>query len=558
MIPEGESQDGDTAADLRAAMDALLATDLTGLSDTALVDVMREVESVRCRMAALSHRIIAEVEARHLWERAGAKGMRGYLIDVLRLSAAEAGARVRASASLRPRSFCGEPGPALLPTTAALQAESVVSPEHARVIMRVMDRIPNAVPVATQGEAEQQLAHAASQMPPECVTKVGHVLLSCLDPDGVLTNDDDRARRRELWIGKQRVDGMSEIKGVLDPQLRALLDVVLAKWARPGMCNPEDPDSPRMGPGAVDKDTVEAAARRDRRSAGQRNHDALKAFLAAGGGPENLGSHRGVPVSVVLTMSVTDLHAGTGYAHTASGSVMSIPDALRMAEGSYPLLMLFDGKGLPLHLGRGKYRLASPWQRLACIAADRGCTRPGCEAPATLCAVHHMVPWLRGGRTDIDNLTLVCDRCHAQIPEDVEDPTGWATLGRASGSESGSNSIGNGSIGGGGNSSSFGNSISGGNRGGGVGSGRYPGRVVWTPPTRIDPARAPRVNLHHHPEQWLTEPPTGHGSDHPDRPGHCHRDHRTADRRPTGPHDRPSTDHRTHRPNPSRGDHLRQ
>ncbi|WP_306359030.1 DUF222 domain-containing protein, partial [Nocardia sp. CC213A] len=283
----------------------------------------------------------------------------------------------------------GEPGPALLPTTATLQAEGVVSPEHARVIMRVMDRIPNAVPVETQAEAEQQLARAASQMPPEYVSKVGHVLLSCLDPDGVLTSDDDRARRRELWVGKQRVDGMSEIKGVLDPQLRALLDVVLAKWARPGMCNPEDPYSPRMGPAAVDKDTVEAAARRDRRSAGQRNHDAVKAFLAAGGGPENLGSHRGVPVSVVLTMSVTDLQAGAGYAHTASGSVMSVRDALRMAEGSYPLLMLFDGKGLPLHLGRGKYRLASSWQRLACIAADRGCTRPGCEAPATMCAVHH-------------------------------------------------------------------------------------------------------------------------------------------------------------------------
>ncbi|MBF6240882.1 DUF222 domain-containing protein, partial [Nocardia otitidiscaviarum] len=191
MIPEGEMRGGDTAAGVSAAMDALLATDLTGLSDTALVDVMREVESVRCRMAALSHRMIAEVEARHLWERAGAKGMRGYLIDVLRLSAAEAGARVRASESLRPRAFCGEPGPALLPTTAALQAEGTISPEHARVIMRVMDRIPNAVPAQTQAEAEQQLAHAASQMPPEYVSKVGHVLLSCLDPDGVLTSDDD-------------------------------------------------------------------------------------------------------------------------------------------------------------------------------------------------------------------------------------------------------------------------------------------------------------------------------------------------------------------------------
>ncbi|WP_306371978.1 HNH endonuclease signature motif containing protein [Nocardia sp. CC216A] len=513
MNPEGDIAGGDSAAGLSAAMDTLLATDLTGLSDSDLVAVMREVESVRCRMAALSHRMIAEIEDRHLWQRAGAKGTRGFLIDVLRLSAAEAGARVRASMLLRPRMFCGDPTPALLPTTAALQAEGVVSPEHARVIMRVMDRIPHAVPVARQAEAERQLAEAATQMPPEYVTKVGHVLLTCLDPDGVLTNDDDRARRRELVVGKQRVDGMSEIRGVLDPQLRALLDVVLAKWARPGMCNPEDPDSPRMGPGVIDQDTMEGAARRDRRTAGQRHHDALKAFLAAGGGPEQLGQHRGVPVSVILTLSVTDLQAGSGYAHTASGSVMSIPDALRMAEGSYPLLMLFDGQGLPLHLGRGKYRLASSWQRLACIAADRGCTRPGCEAPATMCAAHHMIPWLRGGRTDIDNLTLVCDRCHAQIAEDAEDPTGWATLGRngrISGTDNGTGSgdIGVGGIGSGG--------IGVGGRSAGVGSGRYPGRVVWAPPTRIHPARAPRVNLHHHPRQWLTEhhgprPGTGRG-----------------------------------------------
>ncbi|WP_324189260.1 HNH endonuclease signature motif containing protein, partial [Nocardia otitidiscaviarum] len=174
--------------------------------------------------------------------------------------------------------------------------------------------------------------------------------------------------------------------------------------------------------------------------------------------------------------------------------------------------MLFDGKGLPLHLGRGRYRLASSWQRLACIAADRGCTRPGCEAPATMCAVHHMVPWLRGGRTDIENLTLVCDRCHAQIPEDGDDPTGWATLGRGGyshgiaggnssngGNSSGSDGNRGGNIGGGDRSGGIGI----GNRGGGVGSGRYPGRVVWAPPTRIDPGRVPRVNLHHHPEQWL-------------------------------------------------------
>ena len=33
---------------------------------------------------------------------------------------------------------------------------------------------------------------------------------------------------------------MSEIRGRVDPETRAALDAVFAKWAAPGMCNPDD------------------------------------------------------------------------------------------------------------------------------------------------------------------------------------------------------------------------------------------------------------------------------------------------------------------------------
>ena len=33
---------------------------------------------------------------------------------------------------------------------------------------------------------------------------------------------------------------MSDIRGRLDPEARAALDAVFAKWAAPGMCNPDD------------------------------------------------------------------------------------------------------------------------------------------------------------------------------------------------------------------------------------------------------------------------------------------------------------------------------
>ena len=32
---------------------------------------------------------------------------------------------------------------------------------------------------------------------------------------------------------------MSKINGLLDPEARATLDAVLAKWGAPGMCNPD-------------------------------------------------------------------------------------------------------------------------------------------------------------------------------------------------------------------------------------------------------------------------------------------------------------------------------
>ena len=66
-------------------------------------------------------------------------------------------------------------------------------------------------------------------------------LRALLDQDGAAPNDAERARRRHLIVGRQGIDGTSEIRGLLDPEARATLDAVLAKWAAPGMGNPDDP-----------------------------------------------------------------------------------------------------------------------------------------------------------------------------------------------------------------------------------------------------------------------------------------------------------------------------
>ena len=45
---------------------------------------------------------------------------------------------------------------------------------------------------------------------------------------------------------------------------------------------------------------------------------------------------------------------------------------------------------------------------MALVARDAGCSFPGCTQPASRCDRHHIVDWILGGLTDLDNLTLLC------------------------------------------------------------------------------------------------------------------------------------------------------
>ena len=74
--------------------------------------------------------------------------------------------------------------------------------------------------------------------------------------------------------------------------------------------------------------------------------------------------------------------------------------------------IIFDGRGVPLHHGR-RTRTVSPQQWRALVARDRGCVI--CGAAPSLCQAHHVRYWMLGGRTDIDNLALVCHQHHRWI-----------------------------------------------------------------------------------------------------------------------------------------------
>ena len=82
----------------------------------------------------------------------------------------------------------------------------------------------------------------------------------------------------------------------------------------------------------------------------------MRATLMSG----ELGTHRGLPVTIVATVELEDLHNRTGVAHTGGGSVLPINDVLRMAAHAYNYLLVFDkARRCELYRGRDS-RLATP------------------------------------------------------------------------------------------------------------------------------------------------------------------------------------------------------
>jgi hypothetical protein len=78
--------------------------------------------------------------------------------------------------------------------------------------------------------------------------------------------------------------------------------------------------------------------------------------------------------------------------------------------------VLFDAESAVIDVGRAKRSVEGPVRR-ALEARDGGCAWPGCQRPAKRCAAHHIVHWAHGGRTDLDNLVLLCHHHHTLVHE---------------------------------------------------------------------------------------------------------------------------------------------
>nr|WP_084223264.1 HNH endonuclease signature motif containing protein [Mycolicibacterium holsaticum] len=436
---------------LDSAFDSVLGLQFDVMTDAEKLALTVRLERNMRRAPAVGHRLLSALAAEADPRALGGTSLADVLSTTLRISKKAANQRIKDADRLGPRhALTGEPLDPKLPNVAAAQQRGEVGDEHVRVITKFFDKLPSYIPADLCDEMEAHLADLASGLGPEQLRKSAEKLAYLANQDGDPPTDDERARKREFNIHEQDRDGMSRVSGYLDPEARAILEAGFAKYAAPGMCNPDD-ETPCVE-GEPDADAKAA----DLRSAGQRRHDALKALGRAMLASGQLGQHNGLPATIIVSTTLQELESGAGHAVTAGGSLLPMSDLIRLASHAYHYLVVFDKHTQEaLYLGRTK-RFASPGQRIVLHAKDRGCSRPGCTVPGYWCQVHHVDGWAADdGHTDVDKLTFACG------PDNRLVETGnWTTRKRAD------------------------------------------GRTEWIPPPHLDTGQR-RVNDYHFPERYL-------------------------------------------------------
>jgi hypothetical protein len=376
---------------LDAALDVADKTDADGLTNAERIALLERREAWRRRLPAGEHVLLSELAYAPVEEIGGRAAH--VLADRLRIYRSDAKRRIEEAFELGPRrAMTGEPLAPKLEATAAGQRAGIIGAEHVAIIRDFLARLPCFIDEATRVQAEATLASVAASYRPDELKRFADWYTTVLHPDGDFT-DEHRALRRAITLGRQGKDGMSKLTGWLDPQLRCGLDAVLAKLAAPGMGNPAD-DNP-----TIDGEPPPEAVDADERSAAQRNHDALNTIVRSTLMSGELGSHQGLPVSIVATVELKDLQAKAGRARTGGGSWLPTTDLIRMAAHADNYLLIMD-KAKPLQLYQGRStRLATPAQRLVLYALERGCSHPGCDIPTSWCQAHHATKdWSKGGK----------------------------------------------------------------------------------------------------------------------------------------------------------------
>jgi hypothetical protein len=205
--------------------------------------------------------------------------------------------------------------------------------------------------------------------------------------------DAQQLRDRRYLNVSPTLGNLVRIDGQLDPEAGQTLLTALRSITDPQQLDPTDTRTP-----------------------GQRRADALTQMcadhLASGKSPISGGFRPQVTVTASYE-TLLGLLDGTGCETEDCG--LLTPGIVRkiLCDAEVTPVVL-GGGSLPLDIGRSS-RTIPWWIRNLLNLRDKGCVIPGCQSRPRYCDAHHVIHWLHGGPTCLENLCLLCARHHTMV-----------------------------------------------------------------------------------------------------------------------------------------------
>ena len=266
-----------------------------------------------------------------------------------------------------------------LPRTREAWRRGDISPDNARILAAAHRREP-----INEDELVEQ---AKSQSPDRFARTVRRHQQQRAQDNGVKRLEHQQ-KQRFAHLKTSLDDGMVVLYGRFDPITGAKIKTVLSHTMN-RLWREEDP--------------------RQRATPGQRMADALELLLIHPG-KDNKARYQGVRLLVMADYDTIGQQLRNG--RLGDGTPISAGTLRQLACDAQILPAIFQGGSQPLDVGRAR-RAANGTQRAALVARDKHCI--GCGTQPDWCQAHHIVHWQHGGPTNLDNLTLLCSRCHHKV-----------------------------------------------------------------------------------------------------------------------------------------------
>ncbi|MFM8825963.1 MAG: DUF222 domain-containing protein [Actinomycetota bacterium] len=283
----------------------------------------------------------------------------------------------------------------LIPQLDAALEQGSISPAHVDAVSRTIAGLDDEErdALARQGD---WLRMVASHATPDNMSRAVRTTVSRIRQEAGISRLDQQRQNAFLrhWIDRET--GMVCLRGELDPE--SGLRVV----------------------GAIQRKVEQLI--QSGTMAAHRDHTQATALCALVGetGPVEEGSglnHSRSEVSVIVDLETlkNGLHERS-IVHTGTDIDLPVEVIRRMACEARIIPVVLNGRGVTIDVGRST-RAATKHQRRALEAMHQTCGIPHCVVPVSRCEPHHVVPWARGGSTDLTNLLPLCSVHHRAVHE---------------------------------------------------------------------------------------------------------------------------------------------